>query len=61
MRIPSAKHSRPAMRSWWLPVSLKTPVLRIDRGSVVTIRFYLLKMAKNVLGAKNNNFHFLHF
>ena len=25
---------------------------------MVTIRFYLLKKAKNILDAKNNNFHF---
>ena len=55
------KNSKPATRSWWWPVSFKTPVLGIDRSSVVIIRFYLLKRAKNVLDAKNNNFHFLRF
>ena len=29
------------------------------KQSVVTIFFYLLMKAKNVLDAKNNNFHFL--
>ena len=40
-------------------MSLKTPVLGIDRSSVVTIHFNLLKKAKNVLDAKNNNFPLL--
>ena len=34
----------------------------IDRGRVsISSVFYLLKKAKNVLDAKNNNFHFLRF
>ena len=40
---------------------MKTPVLGIDRDSVVSSRFNLLKKTKNVLGSKNNNFHFLCF
>ena len=42
-------------------MSLKTPVLDIDRSRGVVIRFYLLKKAKNVLDANNNNFHFFAF
>ena len=45
---------------------VKTLVLVYDRSRVslpwvVTSPFYLLKKAKNVLGAINNNFHFLPF
>ena len=42
-------------------MSLQTSVWVKIEAEVVSIRFYLLKKAKNVLDAKNNNFHFFAF
>ena len=55
------EHSKPVMRCWWWPVSLKAPVLGADRSRVALPPVFILKKAKNVMDAKNNNFHFLRF
>ena len=34
MGTPRAKNSKSQIRSWWWPLSIKTPVLGIDRGRV---------------------------
>ena len=39
-------------------MSVKMSIQGIGRSSVFTSRFYLLKKAKNALGANYNNFHF---
>ena len=42
-------------------MSLKTPVLGVDISVVSLPSVYLLKNDKNVLDAKNSNFHFCVF
>ena len=56
------KNSKLRMRSRYWLLSIKTPVLGIDRGRVsFCSRFNFLKKTKNVLGSKNNDFYFLCF
>ena len=54
----TCKYSKSVMLSWWWPVSLKHRYWVQIEAECVTIRFYLLMKAKNVMNAKNNKFYF---
>ena len=48
------KNSTSRMRSWWWPLSIKTPVLGIERGRVsLPADLTCKRRLKNVLGSKN--------